>query len=60
MAKNLPAKAGDKGNGFDLCVGKILWRRRVFLPGEFQGQRSLAGCSPWGYKEPDVTEDTHR
>ena len=28
----------------------------VFLPGEFHGQRSLAGYSPWGHKESDVTE----
>ena len=28
----------------------------VFLPGEFHGQRSLAGYSPWGCKESDVTE----
>ena len=28
----------------------------VFLPGEFHGQRSLAGCSPWGHKESDMTE----
>ena len=28
----------------------------IFLPGEFQGQRSLAGCSPWGRKELDRTE----
>ena len=33
-------------------VGKILWRRKwqpspVLLPGEFHGQRSRAGCSPW-------------
>ena len=28
----------------------------VFLPGEFHGQRSLAGCSPWGGKESDTTE----
>ena len=32
-------------------VGKIPWRREwqltaVFLPGEFRGQRSLAGYSP--------------
>jgi len=32
--------------------GKIPWRREwqptpVFLPGEFHGQRSLAGYSPW-------------
>ena len=40
---------------------KILWRREwlptpVFLPGEFHGQRSLAGYSPWGLKELDTTE----
>ena len=26
----------------------------VFLPGEFQGQRSLAGYSPWSHKESDI------
>ena len=36
---------------FDLCVGKIPWRRAwqpapVFLPGKVYGQRSLAGYSP--------------
>ena len=29
-----------------------------FLPGETQGQRSLAGYSPWGCKESDATEAT--
>ena len=38
---------------FDPWAGKIPWRRAWqstpgFLPGEPQGQRSLAGCSPWG------------
>ena len=28
----------------------------VFLPGEFHGQRSLAGYSSWGRKESDTTE----
>ena len=28
----------------------------VFLPGEFHGQRSLVGYSPWGHKESDTTE----
>ena len=42
--------------GFDLWVGKIPWRRKwqptpVFLPGEFHGQRSLVGYSPWGPEE---------
>ena len=33
----------------------------VFLPGEFHGQRSLVGYSPWGCKELDMTEQlTHR
>ena len=26
--------------------------------GEFLGQRSLAGYSPWGHKESDTTEAT--
>ena len=30
----------------------------VFLPGESHGQRSLAGYSPWGSKELDMTEAT--
>ena len=37
------------------------WRRKwqsipVFLPGEFHGQRSLVGYSPWDRKESDTTE----
>ena len=37
------------------------WRRKlqptpVFLPGEFHGQKSLVGYSPWGRKESDRTE----
>ena len=31
----------------------------VFLPGEFHGQKSLAGYSPWGHKELDTTEQLH-
>ena len=30
----------------------------VLLPGEFHGQRSLAGYSLWGHKESDTTEAT--
>ena len=49
--------------GFDPWVRKIPWRRAwqptpVFLPGEFHGQRSLAGKGPWGHKEPDTIEVT--
>ena len=47
--------------GFDPWVGKIPWRVEwlptpVFLMGEFQGQRSLVGYSPWGHKELDMIE----
>ena len=28
----------------------------VFLPGESDGQRRLAGYSPWGHKESGMTE----
>ena len=54
--KNLPANAG-----FDLWVRKIPWRRKrqptpVFMPGKFHGWKSLAGYSPWGHKELDMTE----
>ena len=31
----------------------------VFLPGEFHGERSLVGYSPWGHKELDMTEWFH-
>jgi len=52
--KNLPAVQEYRRLGFDLWVRKIPWRRewlptQVFLPGEFHGQRSLAGYSPWGH-----------
>ena len=47
--------------GYDPWVGKIPWRRvwqsaPVFLPGESHEQRRLAGYSPWGHKESDMTE----
>ena len=58
-----------KRHGFDPWVGNIPWKRKwqpapVFLPGKFQGQRSLVGYSPWDRKELDITDrlstDTHK
>ena len=40
--------------GFDLHFSNNA--TPVFLPGKSHGQRSLAGYSPWGRKELDVTE----
>ena len=55
---SIPGLGRSPGGG-----GKIPWRRAwqptpVFLPGESHGQRSLAGYSPWGCKESDMTETT--
>ena len=57
VIKNPPVNAGETGS-------KIPWRRKwqptpVFLPGDSYGQRSLAGYSPWGCKELDMTEHAH-
>ena len=56
--KESVCSVGDLGS---ILVGKIPWSRiwqptPVFLPGEFHGQRSLVGYSPWGPKELDTTE----
>ena len=50
-----------KRQQFDPWVRKIPWRRKwqptpIFLPGKFHRLRSLAGYSPWGHKESDITE----
>ena len=47
--------------GLEPWIRKIPWRREwqptpIFLPGEFHGQSSLAGYSPWGRQEFDTTE----
>ena len=32
-----------------VCVSRTVWQSTpVFLPGEFHGQKNLAGYSPWG------------
>ena len=50
MVKKLPA----------MQETEIPWRREwqptpVFMPGEYYGQRSLAGYIPWSHKELDMT-----
>ena len=46
---------------FDPRAEMIPWRGKwqpavVYLPGKSYEQRSLAGCSPWGRKELETTE----
>ena len=53
MVKNPPANA--KRCELDSWAGRISRSRNwqpasAFLPGKFQGQRSLEGCSPGGHK----------
>ena len=56
-------------SGSEFCIVSIFWRgflhppfpmkwqpTPVLLPGKSHGQRSLVGCSPWGHKESDTTE----
>ena len=49
----------EKGTTEDEMVG---WRHQLnghefeLAPGEAEGQGSLMCCSPWGYKESDMTE----
>ena len=38
---------------------KALATHSILLPGKFHGWRSLVGCSAWGRKESDTTEQLH-
>ena len=59
LSKGSVCSAGDPG--LISGSGRSPWRRErlptlVFLPGDFHGQRSLVGYSPWSCTELDVTE----
>ena len=63
VVKNSPVIQELQETWFDPWVRKMPWRRAwqptlLFLLGEFHGQRSLVGHSPWGHKESDTTEAT--
>ena len=58
MVKNLPAKQETQFRylGQEDPLEEAWQPTPVLLPGEFREQRSLAGYSPWGPKELDMTE----
>ena len=61
LVKNLPAMQAlqemqFRSLGWEDPLEEGMTITPVFLPGESHGQRSLAGCSPWGHKESDTTE----
>ena len=55
LVKNLPAvwETRVQSLGWEDPLEKV--RLHTPVPGEFHGQRSLAGYSPWGHKESDMT-----
>ena len=57
LVKNLPAmqETQVQSLGGEDSLEKKWQPTPVFLPGKFHGQRSLAGNSPWGHKETDMT-----
>ena len=61
MVKNLPAMQENqvRSLGWDDPLEKGMATTPVFLPGEFHGQRSLVGYSPWDCQGSDMTEDKH-
>ena len=61
MVKHLPAmqETQVQSLGWEGPQKKGMATTLVFLPGEFHGQRSLGGYSPWGRKELDMTEATN-
>ena len=56
--KESACSAGDPGSipGSGRSSGEGNGNTPAFSPGESRGQRSLVGCSPWGHKEWDTTE----
>ena len=63
-SKEFTCNAEDPGSipGSGRSPSRRKWQPTpVFLPGEFLGQRSLTGYSPWGCKASDTTERlTHK
>ena len=51
MVKNLPAiwETQVQSLGWEDPLEKEWQPDPVFLPGEFQGQKSLMGYNPWGH-----------
>ena len=58
MVKKLPAMRETQVQSLDQedPLEVVMATHSVFLAGESHGQRRLAGYSPWGHKESDVTE----
>ena len=61
VVKKLLANVGDAGDMGSISESgrRRAWQPTpVFLPGEYHGQRSLVGYSPWGCIQSDMTKHT--
>ena len=61
VIKNPPANTGATGDadsipGLEKSPEEEMQLTPVFLPENLHAKRSLAGYSPWGYKESNMTE----
>ena len=59
MVKKLPAMQEIQVpplGGEDSLEEEMATHSSQFLPGKSHGQRKLAGYSPWGHEESDMTE----
>ena len=64
---NSSGKVPDAGNKGEKCSKDEMvgWHHQLNghefeqTPGDSEGQRSLASCSPWGHEESDTTEQQH-
>ena len=58
--KNLPAvkETWVRSLSREDPLEKEMATHPVFLPGKSHGRRSLAGYSPWGHKESDMTQES--
>ena len=58
MVKNLPAmqETQVQSLGWEDPLKEEVTIHSEFLPGEYHGQKSLVGYSPWGHKELGMTE----
>ena len=62
MLTNVPAKAGDVGDGVSIpgsgraLEEEMATHSSISCLETFHGQRSLVRCSPWGLKQLNPTE----
>ena len=56
MVKNLPANVRNAGSVPRLGRSPGEGNSNLLLPGKYHEQRSLAGYSPWGCKETQLSD----